>query len=291
MYSDKKLKKLVILILSIIIILNFLYVFEYKQYAVVRQFGRIVRVEKNGGIKFKIPIIENVEILPMNRLFYDVPPAEVTTLDKKRINVDYYITWEIKDPVKMLENLKTIKSAEARLGDILYSAIRNELGKLEYGSIINPEDNNRGNIDDIVKREINKNLMENETGIIIADIQMKKIDLPESNEQAVYKRMISERDSKAQEYLSQGEAEKIKIISETDKKVTQELAITEAKAKEIIAEGVKEAQRIKNESFSRSPEFFKVYKTLESYKKVIKDETVIILPINSPYLEYLKGIN
>lgn len=276
-------------ILIVALLISSIYTFKYNEYAVVREFGKIVKVNEGGGIRLKIPFVQSIQILPKKRLLYDVPAAEVTTLDKKRILVDYYITWKINDPVEMLENLRTVEASEVRLGDILYSAVRNALGKLEYGQIINPEDNNRGNIDQTVQLLINKNLEENNTGIYLSDIQMKRIDLPQSNEDAVYKRMISERASKAQEYLSQGESEKTRIVAETDREVTERLAITTTKAEEIIAEGEKEAQNIRNTSFSKDEEFFSLYRTLESYKQTIKNETVIILPINSEYLKLLQG--
>lgn len=287
----KKFAKIFFPILVILILLQGLYTFQFNEYAVVRQFGKIVRIEEGGGLKFKIPFMESVQILPKMTLFYDVPATEVTTLDKKRILVDYYITWNITNPKDMLENLRTVEASEVRLSDILYSSVRNELGKLEYGQIINAEDNNRGNIDQVVFKKINENLISNHAGIELRDIQMKRIDLPPSNEQAVYKRMISERASKAQEYLSQGESEKTRIIAETDKIVSQRMAIANAKAQSIIAEGEAEAQKIRNESFGQDPDFFNLYRTLESYKVTIKDNTVILLPINSPYLNLLRGEN
>lgn len=288
----KKLKKvtslIIVLMLVIFILPNCLYIFNYNEYAVKKQFGKIIKVEKGGGLKYKTPFITSIQILPNKVLFYDVPPTEVTTLDKKRIKVDYYILWKIVDPVKMIETLKTVEASEDRLGDILYSEVRNELGKLEYGSIINPEDNNRGNVDKLVKDDINKNLKENETGIELVDIQMKKIDLPDANEESVYKRMISERESKAQEYLSQGEAKKLEIIAKTDQEVRERIAKAKAKASKIVSEGIDEAQNIKNESYKKSYELFNLYKNLESYKQVIDGKTKIILPIDSPYLKYLR---
>lgn len=189
----------------------------------------------------------------------------------------------------MLETLKTIDAAEARLSDIMYSNIRNELGKLNYGDIINTENNSRGNIDETVQRNINEILEQNKNGIEIIDIQMKRIDLPESNEASVYRRMISERASKAQEYLSQGDADKAKIEAEVDREVEELIAKTNTKAQEIIAEGEKEAAEIYNNSYGKDTDFFTLYATLESYKKTLNGETVLMIPITSPYLKYIKG--
>ncbi|MFA5523106.1 MAG: protease modulator HflC [Tissierellales bacterium] len=277
-----------IVIIAILLISN-LFVIKPNEYGIIKQFGKIVKVIDEDGLKVKLPFVQSVSKLPKHILFYDVPATEINTFDKKRIMVDYYTLWKITDPVQMLETLKTIDGAEARLSDIMYSSVRNELGKLEYGEIINPADNNRGNIDLVVQDNINITLKNNLNGIEIVDIQIKRIDLPESNELSVYKRMISERASKAQEYLSQGDAEKTKIMANVDREVAEIIAKTSSQAKQVVAEGEKEAARIYNDSYGQNVEFFKLYTTLNSYKTSIDGETVVMIPINSPYLQYLMG--
>lgn len=277
-----------ILIIAVLLLSN-LFVIKPNEYGIIKQFGKVVKVIDEEGLKIKMPFIQSVSKLPKHILFYDVPATEINTFDKKRILVDYYTLWRITDPVDMLETLKTIDAAEARLSDIMYSSVRNELGKLEYGQIINPADNKRGNVDLVVQENINSILKSNSNGIEIVDIQMKRIDLPESNEQSVYKRMISERASKAQEYLSQGDAEKTRIMAEADREVAELIAKTSSQAKEIVAEGEKEAARIYNDAYGQDVEFFKLYTTLNSYKTSIDGETVIMIPIDSPYLKYLMG--
>lgn len=277
------------LILIVAILISNAFIMKPNEYGVIKEFGKIVKVIDTDGLKFKVPFIQTLTKLPKYVLFYDVPATEINTFDKKRILVDYYTLWKITDPFSMLETLKTIDGAEARLSDIMYSNVRNELGKLEYGAIINADDNRRGNIDKIVQDDINKILEENGNGIEVVDIQIKRIDLPESNEQSVYKRMISERASKAQEYLSQGDAEKTKITANADREVAEIIAKTNREAQEIIAAGEKEAAKTYNESYGQDEEFFKFYTTINSYKTSINDETVIMVPINSPYLKHLMG--
>lgn len=281
---------LIILFVFVVGIFGSLFVVKPNEYVVIRQFGRIIKVASNDGLNVKMPLVHSKIILPRNILLYDVPPTEINTLDKKRIVVDYYALWKITNPINMIESLKTISGAEARLSDIMYSNVRNELGKLEYGEIINPEDNKRGGVDEIVMDLVNEILVENKNGVEVVDIQMKRIDLPPTNEQSVYNRMISERQSKAQDYLSQGVAEARKINAEVDREVKETIAIAEAEAEKIIAEGQGEAARIYNDAYGKDSEFFRLYNTLESYRTVINKETVILLPINSPYLEFLRGI-
>ena len=277
-----------ILLIAVILIGN-TFIIKPNEYGVIKQFGKIVKVIDSDGLKFKVPFIQTLSRLPKYVLFYDVPATEINTFDKKRILVDYYTLWKITEPINMLETLKSIDGAEARLSDIMYSNVRNELGKLEYGEIINASDNNRGNVDKIVQNDINAILKSNENGIEVVDIQIKRIDLPESNEQSVYKRMISERASKAQEYLSQGDAENTKITANADREVAELIAKTNREAQEIIAEGEKEAAKIYNQSYGQDADFFKFYTTINSYKTSIDNETVIMVPINSPYLKYLMG--
>lgn len=276
-------------IILALLVINNLFIVQQNEYKVVRQFGEVKRVISEPGLNFKLPFIQSVSSLPKHLLVYDVPPAEINTFDKKRIMVDHYAVWRITNPQQMIQSLRTVQGAEARLGDIIYSNIRNELGRLNYDEIINEEKSARGNFNEIVREKVNQILEQNQNGIELVDIRMKRTDLPESNEQAVYKRMISERESKAQEYLSQGDAEAMKIRAETDREVQEMIATANAQAKIIIGEGEQEAARIYNEAYSKDPEFYTMYRTLESYRTTLNGEPVIILPVDSPYTKYLLG--
>lgn len=279
----------VIVIALIAFINSNLYVVQPQEYVIVRQFGEIVKVIDEPGLKTKVPFVQTITKLPKYTLIYDVPPAEINTLDKKRIMVDYYSLWTITDPKLMIESLRTLSAAENRLGDIVYSSIRTELGKMDYGQIINDKKDSRGGIDILVKDQVNDTLKRNLSGIELLEIKMKRADLPASNEESVYLRMISERESTAQQYLSQGDAEALKIVAETDREVSEMLARAEADAKTIQAEGEKEAARIYNLAYGKDEEFFNMYRSLESYKTTINGETVMILPLDSPYLRFLVG--
>ncbi|SCZ78248.1 protease modulator HflC [Acidaminobacter hydrogenoformans] len=279
----------ILLIIAVVFVQSNLFIVRANEFVIVRQFGEIVRVIDEPGLKFKVPFVQTFTRLPKFTLVYDVPPAEINTLDKKRIMVDYYSLWRITDPVQMIESLRTLDAAENRLGDIVYSSIRTELGKMNYVDIIKDRISTRGGIDSTVKGQVNDTLVRNMSGIELIDIKMKRADLPAANEESVFLRMISERESTAQQYLSQGDAEALKIRAETDREVSEILSRAEADAKTIQAEGEKEAARLYNDAYSADPEFFNLYRTLTSYKTTINGETVLLLPINSPYLRYLTG--
>lgn len=281
---------IIIILFAILVFLQSnLFVVQANEFVIVRQFGEIVRIIDKPGIQVKVPFVQTITRLPKYTLVYDVPPAEINTLDKKRIMVDYYSLWRITDPTQMIESLRTLGAAESRLGDIVYSSIRTELGKMNYDAIIKDRITSRGGIDTTVKSQVNETLARNLSGIELIDIKMKRADLPAANEQSVFQRMISERESTAQQYLSQGDAEAIKIRAETDREVSEMLARAEADAKTIQAEGEKEAARLYNESYNKDPEFFNLYRTLASYRTTINGETVMLLPLDSPYLKYLMG--
>jgi modulator of FtsH protease HflC len=242
------------------------------------------------GIHFKVPFIQSVTTLPKYQMTLNVDESEITTRDKKRIIIDNYAVWKIVKPEDLIMNARTVESAEARMSEFIYSEVREMFGRLEYGEIINDgEVSSRASLNDRVTEAVNESLKESKYGIEVIDVRIKRTDLPEENEQSVYTRMISERESTAQDYLSQGDARKNAIMAETDKQVTEMISKAEADAQEIRAQGEGEAARIYNDAFSKDPEFYNLYRTLESYKKTIDDQTVIILPSDSPYARLLQG--
>jgi len=278
---------LIILLILIIFALNNIFIVKQNEYKVVRQFGEIVRVIDKPGLAWKIPFLQSVTTLPKQKLVYDVASAEINTKDKKRIIIDNYSVWGIINPKQMIGNLRSIENAEAKMGEFIFSAVRIELGEMDYDQIVNNDKSNRGDLNQRITDKVNKALEKDHYGIKVYDVRIKRTDLPSENEQSVFKRMISERESKAQEYLSQGEAEKNRIIASTDKDVKVLLAETKAKASKIRAEGEGEAARIYNEAFGKDPEFYSLYRTLDSYKKTINNKTVLILPADSPYAKLL----
>ncbi|HHY22278.1 MAG TPA: protease modulator HflC [Bacilli bacterium] len=280
-----------ILIFLIVIgtVVSNLFIVKQGEYKVVRQFGEVVRIEDTPGLSFKIPFIQSVTSLPKHQMVYDIVPAEITTKDKKRMLVDNYAIWKVQDPQKMIMNARSIDNAESIMANFMVSVIRAELGQLNYDEIINDETSSRGGFNERVKGRVNELLERDNYGVVLTDVRMKRTDLPEENEQAVFRRMISERQSIAQDYLSQGDAEANRIRAKTDQEVLEMIAKAEADANEITGQGEGEAAKIYNQSFGRDPSFYELYRTLQSYEKTIAGETVIVLPADSPYARILMG--
>lgn len=279
----------IILFLLLLFALMNVYFVNEGEYKVVRQFGEVVRIDKTPGLKVKMPFIQSVTTLPKYQMNYDVSEAEINTKDKKRMLIDNYAVWRIDDPKKMITNARTLENAEARMEEFVYSVVRTELGQLNYDEIINDEKSSRGSLNDRVTGKVNELLIKDNYGILVTDVRIKRTDLPKENEESVYKRMISERESKAQEYLSKGDAKKNQITADTDRKVKELLSTAQADAEVIRAEGEGEAARIYNQSFSKDANFYHLYRTLESYKKTVGEQSVIILPSDSPYAKLLMG--
>ncbi len=274
----------------VIIIFANIYIVKESEYAVVRQFGEVVKFEREPGLKIKVPFIQSVTKLPKNQMTYEISEEEINTKDKKRIIIDNYAVWRITDPKLLISNAGTIEKVESRMEEFIYSVIRSELGRIEYTQIINDENSSsRGSINDQVTDRVNELLANDNYGIEVVDVRIRRIDLPTENEQAVFTNMISDRESIAQKYLSEGDAEKRRIEAQTDKKVQEMLATAKKDAALIQAEGEAEAAKIYNKSFSQDPEFYSLYRTLESYKKTVGEDTVIILPTTSPYAKILSG--
>ncbi|HZH60039.1 MAG TPA: protease modulator HflC [Metabacillus sp.] len=281
---------LIITILILVLVLTNLFIVKENEYKVVRQFGEVVRIIEEPGLNYKIPFIQSVTTLPKYQMTYDVEEAEINTKDKKRLIIDNYTVWRIDDPKKMISNARSIVNAETKMAEYVFSTVRSELGQLNYDEIINDEKSSRGSLNDKVTEIVNNLLDAGDYGVVVTDVRMKRTDLPSENEESVFTRMISERESTAQGYLSKGDAEKNRIIAETDREVKEMLAKAEADAEVIRSEGEKEAARIYNTAYSKDPAFYEMYRTLQSYKQTIDEETVIIIPFDSPYASLLKGV-
>ncbi|ANU25714.1 protease modulator HflC [Planococcus versutus] len=280
---------LVLAFVLLLIVVTNVYIVKENEYRVVRQFGEVVKIQEQPGIQMKIPFIQSVTTLPNYQMTYDVSEAEINTKDKKRIIIDNYAIWHVDNPLELISNAGTIVNAESRMEEFIYSVVRTELGQLNYEEIINDENSSRGSVNDSVTAKVNELLKKDKYGIQVLDVRIKRTDLPEENEQSVYTRMISERESTAQNYLSQGDAKKREMEAQADRQAQEVIATARKEAALIQAEGESQAAKIYNESFSKDPEFYELYRSLESYKKTIGEDTVIILPSDSPYADILSG--
>lgn len=285
-------KRVIIILLSsivaVVLLFSSMYIVKEGEYKAVLKFGEAVRVSESPGLRFKIPFIESVKSLPKYQMTYDSNPTSILTKDKKPIIVDNYTVWRIVDVGKFLQSVQSVTTGVQRIDEAVYNTVRRKLSEINYDNIIS-ENTERGNINDEITKEVAAALERDNYGIKIIDVRIKRTDLPEGNKQSVYNRMISDRQSIAARYLSEGDEESRKITSKADRSAVELIAQAEADAKKIIAQGEQEAAKIYNESYGKDPQFYSFYRTLESYVTTMKNEPVIIMPIESPYARILLG--
>lgn len=286
--QNKWILRSVLGVVIVFFLLLSIFIVKEGQYRIVLKFGEAVRIQTEPGIHFKIPFIESVRTLPKYQMVYDSQPTSILTKDKKPIEVDNYTVWRIDDAQQFLRTIQSITGGEERIDAAVYNTVRRKLSEINYSDIIS-ENTQRGNLNDEITKEVSELMERDNYGIQIVDVRIKRTDLPDSNKQSVYKRMISDRQSIAAKYLSEGDEESKKITSKADRQASELIAQAQADAKKIVAEGEQEAAKIYNSAYGQDPAFYNFYRTLDSYLVSFKGEPVIMLPIDSPYTKILLG--
>ena len=193
----------VIVVLALIFSMSAFYTVAENQYACTFRFSEIVNTEYEPGLHFKIPFVDSVKYFSKATQFYDIPPSDVTTLDKQNMTVDCYVLWRIEDPQKFYRTLGSKSVAEDRLDGIAYSVLKNTMGNLNQADIINENPGaERNEIYEAITTTVNQQAAA--YGIVVEDVKIKRFDLPESNLNAVYTRMISERRQMAEKFTADG---------------------------------------------------------------------------------------
>ncbi|GIP15754.1 protein HflC [Paenibacillus montaniterrae] len=277
-----------IAILLVILASSSLFVVKEGEYKIILRFGEAMEAKREPGLYVKLPFIDNVATLPKYQMTYENVPTQIMTKDKKIIFVDNYTVWRIENPEKFIKTNHTVTAGTRRIDEAVYNAVRRKLSEVNYDEIIS-ENTARGDLNEEITADVAKALERDDYGIKIVDVRIKRTDLPESNKESVYNRMISDRESIAARYLSEGDEESRKITSKADRTALELIAQAEADAKKIVAEGEQEAARIYNEAYGKDPQFYNFYRTLESYVVTMSNEPVIMIPIESPYAKILLG--
>jgi len=284
-------KSIVTLVISIVVLLIllslFLYTVDETEQVVITQFGKPIKIVTNPGIKIKLPFpIQVVNSLERRILEHDAMPAEVLTGDKKNLVVDNYAKWQIVEPLKFMQTVANENEAQARLDDIVYSKVRESIGKVKLTDVISTH---RDSIMAEVTRASDEKARE--YGIQVHDVRIKRADLPEENERYVFARMQAERQRQANLYRSEGRQQAEVIKAQTDKEKEIILAEAYAEAQKIRGNGDAEATRIYAEAYGRDPEFYSFVRTLDSYRNALDEHTTLVLPMETNFMQYLnKGV-
>jgi membrane protease subunit HflC len=261
-----------------------LFIVDVTQTAILVRLGKPVRTITHPGLQGKIPFIEDVTYFDKRLLDYDSSAQDVITQDKKTILIDNFAKWRITDPLKVYQAFQTQRGALRRLDDIIYSELRVELGRHDLSEIVSKT---RSDIMAIVTERANEKAKT--YGIEVQDVRIKRADLPEQNEKAVFARMQAERERQAKQYRAEGAEEAQKIRSEAEKDREIILADAYKISEELRGEGDAKAFRIYAEAYRQDPGFFEFTRSMEAYRKSLNAGTSMILSPDSEYLRYLKS--
>jgi membrane protease subunit HflC len=254
--------------------------------AIVVQLGEPVRTVQEPGLYFKLPMVQNVLHFDKRLLAYDAAPKEILTKDKQQLVVDNFSRWRIRDPLQFYRTVRNEAGAQSRLDDVIYSIVRENLGRHTLREIMNEK---RTEVMAEVTKESDDKARE--YGIEVTDVRIKRADLPEKNELNVFNRMRTERERLAKKFRAEGDEEARKIRSESDKEV--QILTAEARKQAEITRGQGDAQAVKifADAYGRDPEFYQLVRTLEAYRNSITEGTTLILSPNSEFFRYLKQLD
>jgi len=277
---------LVVVVIAMIGYNLFTFTVDETQKAAVLRFGAIVRIIEEPGLHFKIPFIQSVTYLEDRVLNYDIQPLDVYTADQKRLSIDNYAIWRVGDPQRFIESTGgRLNSAQGRIDEIVFSDLRNILASHTLDEIVSEKRSDY--LQEVT--ELSRSKLAN-FGIILIDVRIIRADLPSEIEQAVFERMRSERLRIAAQLRAEGEEQAREITSSADKEVEIILATALKDAERVRGEGDAQALEIYAEAYNQDPDFYRFWRTLESYRVALASNTRIILSSDSDYLRFLESM-
>ena len=284
----KKIVAALIAVIAFIGISQSMFVLEQGEYAIVKQFGEVVAIHDEPGMKMKVPFIQSVDTLPNKVLVYDLPISEVITKDKQTMVADSFAMWRISDPIKFISSLNgSITTATGRIEYLVYNAMKNEISSRTQEEVVSDRTGELArDITDAAKPNFSQ------YGIELLSVETKHLDLPYDNKESVYKRMIAERNNISATYAAEGEKEATIITNEAAKEAAVLLAEAKAQAEQLRAEGEAEYMKILSEAYNNSSkaEFYEFVRSLEAAEKSLaQNGNVLILNQDSPLVELFYG--
>ena len=276
MKSKKGVVLAVIAILLVVVVKASAVVTYPNEYAVIKQFGKIVTIHDEPGLSLKVPFIQKTEKIENEVLLYDLAVSDVMTKDKKSMIADCFVLWRISDPQKYTQTLSAQKSnAEYRIDTIVYNSLKNVISSLSQEEVISGRD---GELAMMIGDNIGDTLTQ--YGITLLAVETKSLDLPDENKAAVYERMISERNNIAATFQAEGKEEAKEISNNTKAEIIVMQSEADAKAEETIAKGEAEYMRILSEAYNNEEkaDFYLFLRSLDAAKKTMtgSNKTLII---------------
>ncbi len=284
----RRILSIVLVLVLIIVLLDCVYTVPQKQYVAVRQFGRIVKIVDTPGLKFKVPFVQSIQRISAATILYDIPASDVITKDKKSMISDNYVLWRVVNPTLYIQTLNAVETrAEERIEAAVYNSLKKIISSMTQDEIIAA----RGErLTTLITDDANADIQV--YGVEIIQSQIKALDLPDDNKEAVFSRMISERENIAAGYAAEGEAEAQKIRNDADREVAIMKAEAEKEAAQIIGEGEAEYMAILQEAYNseEKAEFYNFIRSLDALKESLSGgEKTIILDKDSELAQLLYG--
>lgn len=276
---------LIIILFAVFFLLNTSVVITYpNEYTIIKQFGKIESIRETPGLSFKVPLIQTAETIQNEVLLYDLAVSDVMTKDKKSMIADCFVLWHIEDPYKYTQTLSAQKSnAEFRIDTIVYNSLKNVISSLSQEEVISGRD---GELTAAIMDNIGDTL--EQYGIKLLAVETKSLDLPDENKNAVYERMISERNNIAATYQAEGQEEAKEISNNTTAEIIVMQSQADAQAEEIVAKGEAEYMRILSEAYNdpEKADFYLFLRSLDAAKKIMTgNNKTLIIDETSPIAE------
>jgi membrane protease subunit HflC len=285
MTESKLYKYIIAATLFLVVISNSAFIIEQRQQALVLQFGQVVKIIDNPGLKLKIPFIQNIVLFDKRVLDLGIAEQEVIASDQKRLIINAFTKYRIVDPLKFYTTVRTKVGLESKLSGILDSSSRKIIGEVSLIKLLSEE---RSKIMAQIKEAVGK-----ETkifGIEIIDVRIMRGDLPKENSDAIFTRMQTEREKEAREIRATGAEESDKIKAEANKQKTVLLAEAKKQANIFRGTGDAQAAKIFSKAFSRDPEFYSFYRTMQAYNNSLKsNNTTLVISPDSEFFKYFYG--
>jgi membrane protease subunit HflC len=252
------------------------------QQAIVVRLGEPVKVIDDPGLNWKMPFVDTVIFLDKRILDLESAAQEVIASDQRRLVLDAFARYRIKDPLRFFQAARTIERANQQLGSIMNSAVRSVVAGSAFGQVVRDErTQTMQRIRDAMNREAEG------FGIEIVDVKIRRADLPDANAQAVFQRMQTERQREAAEFRANGNEQAQRTRARADRDVTVTIAEAQSESEKIRGEGDAERNRIFAEAFGRDPAFFTFYRTMQAYEAGLRNsDTRMVLTPNSDFFRY-----
>ncbi|PYF01293.1 protease FtsH subunit HflC [Rhodopseudomonas faecalis] len=276
---------LIVLLVAVLIGYASIFTVRQTEQVLVVRLGEPVRVVTEPGLHFKVPFVDAVISLDKRILDLENPSQEVIASDQKRLVVDAFARYRIKNALRFYQSVGTVQAANVQLTALLNAALRRVLGEVTFIEVVRDERESLMNrIRELLDREADG------YGISVVDVRIRRADLPDQNSQAVYQRMQTERQREAAEFRAQGGQKAQEIRSKADREATVIIAEANSKAEQIRGEGDGERNRLFAEAYGKDPDFFAFYRSMSAYEQGLRSsDTRFLLKPDSEFFKYFTG--